>query len=355
MEEKKVVVEYEQPKKSINLKKWIKIGTLIVGVLLIIFTSFFNAQFDFYNIDWYSWLTNSILLLAIMLYGIFIGQSTGEDFQKNKPDGMFQKSLGAYSLSLVAIEEIKIYFSQWWLWFKERQLKEKQIDYLIDNRIDGRIASVLVNNIKLEDVVVGKLIYDETKPTEKIYLKEDSKNRVIKIKKITKEEGEIVKNIFNITLDTFSDDYYLTLYDDGDTKVKMSEKAKKINDKIKKDKMINYVVKISTSFILSIVWSALTIQDFISDEASKRMAWFNLISRLFALITSLFSGFSTAVINVRDQARAIENKSDVLNEYKRTTDKCMFIPETYEEMIERELKEQLAVDNDMQLCNNVED
>lgn len=340
MEENKIIVEHETPKQSVNLKKWIKIGTLVVGVILIVFTSFFNTRFDLENINWYDWLTNSILLLAIMLYGIFMGQSTGEDYQKNKVGGLFQKNCNTYNETLLLIDSIKIYFSQWWLWFKEKQLKEKQIDYLIDHRIDGRIASVIVNNIKSEDVVVGKLIYDNEKPTEKIYVKEGSKGRAIKIKKITEEEGEIVKKIFQITLDTYSDSYYLTLYDDGDTKVNMSEKGKKINDKIKRDKIVNYAIKISTSFILSIVWSALTINDFVSDETTQRQAWFNLMSRLFALITSLFSGFGTAVVNVRDQARAIENKSDVLNEFHTTTEKGLFVPETYEEMIEREYKEQ---------------
>lgn len=66
----------------------------------------------------------------------------------------------------------------------------------------------------------------------------------------------------------------------------------------------------------------------------------NLLSRISALITSYVSGFSTSVINVRDEASAIENKTSILKEYKQCYDTKIFIPETYEQMIEREFNEQ---------------
>ena len=334
-QENKVIIEPKPEKKSVNLKRIIRISTISLGVVLIIFSSFFNASFDFTAIDWRTWLTNAIFLLGIMLFGIFMGQGMGEDFQKNKVGGMYQNALSTYKQSLMIIEGIKIYFSQWWLWFKEKQLKEKKMDYLIEHGFDARVAQVIVNNIKKEEV--ENLIYQGA---EKIYVKADDKGRLIKIKKLDEKDAQFVINMFDITLDTYSDSYYLTLYDDGDTRVKLSEKGKKIDDKIKKDKIVNYALKITSSFIISIIWAALTINEFMDDEMSKKLAWINFFSRLFGLVTSLFSGFATSVINVRDQARAIDSKSDVLKEYKITTDNQLFIPETYEEMIEREYREQ---------------
>ena len=100
--------------------------------------------------------------------------------------------------------------------------------------------------------------------------------------------------------------------------------------------------------IISIVWTALTIKEFVDGEDSARKAWLNLISRIFALITSFVSGYTTAVVNVRDQARAIENKTNILHDFQTAYDNKEFRIETYEEMIEREYQEQLSIESDTQ-------
>ena len=184
-------------------------------------------------------------------------------------------------------------------------------------------------------MVVGKFVYDETKPTEKIYIKGKAK-----LKKIDNEQLEIVKKIFTLKLDTFGESYYLSLFDDGLGKIKEAEVGKAIQKKIERDKRNSFILKITSSLIISIVWSALTINDFISEggDAARKKAWMNLLSRLSALITSFVSGFSTSIINVRDQANAIENKSNILKDFKTATDSDFYHKETYEEMIERELK-----------------
>ena len=323
--------------KSINLKKVIKVITLIIGFALIVFISFFNATFDFEHFNWGEWGANTSILVGIMIYGILMGNSVGTDIQKEKVGGRFQTACSEYNETLLTIQAIKIYFSQFWLWYKAKQLKEKKIEFLIDNQFDSVVATKIVNEIEKEDLVVGKFVYDETKPTEKIYIKGKAK-----LKKIDNEQLEIVKKIFTLKLDTFGESYYLSLFDDGLGKIKEAEVGKAIQKKIERDKRNSFILKITSSLIISIVWSALTINDFISEggDAARKKAWMNLLSRLSALITSFVSGFSTSIINVRDQANAIENKSNILKDFKTATDSNFYHKETYEEMIERELKEQ---------------
>ena len=323
--------------KSLNLKKIIKVITILIGFALIIFISFFSVTFDFLNFNWFEWAANSAILVGIMIFGILMGNSIGTDFQKEKIGGRFQLSCNDYNAMLAEIALIKTYFSQFWLYFKAKQLKEKKIEYLIDNQFDHRVATIIVNTIEKEDLEAGKLGYDESKPKEKIYVKGN-----IKLKKLDPEQLELVRHTFKITLDTFGESYYLSLFDDGIEKVKEAEKGKAIQKKIERDKRNSFILKISSSLIISVVWSALTIREFVDsgDASAVQKAWMNLLSRISALVTSFVSGYSTSVINVRDQANAIENKTNILGEFKASYDNKSFIPETYEEMIERELREQ---------------
>jgi hypothetical protein len=136
------------------------------------------------------------------------------------------------------------------------------------------------------------------------------------------------------------------LFDDTESKVNDVEKGKKINEKISRDKRRNFGLKITSSLIISIVWGALTIYELTGEgDSAVKKAWMNLLSRVCALITSFFSGYSTSVINVRDKASAIENKVDILKTFKSSYDTKMFVPETYDEMIEREFKEQELAEN----------
>ena len=84
----------------------------------------------------------------------------------------------------------------------------------------------------------------------------------------------------------------------------------------------------------------LTVQEFSSPEERKQ-AWFLLFSRIMCLFSSIISGWTSAVISVKIQAQIINNKKDVLQDFKDSVDKKLFIPESYDEMVEREYKEQM--------------
>lgn len=325
--------------KKWNTRNTIKLATIVSGFIFIVFISFYNAKFDFANMDWYEWAANSSILVGIMIFGILMGTSVGTDLQKEKENGLFQKNCALYMETVAIVESIKIYFSQFWIKYKERKLIEKKINFLIDNQFDGKVAKIIVTNIEKEDCVAGGLLYTGE---EKIFVKNG-----IKIRKLPEDRLEIVKKIFDIKLETCADSYYLSLYDDGDDKINEAELGKRINEKIARDRRNSFIIKIVSSLVISIVMSAITIYDFTegSGDEGRKKAWMNLLSRISALVTSFVSGYSTSVINVRDQARAIENKVNILKEFKVEYDNGTFIPETYEEMIEREFQEDNSLKN----------
>ena len=200
----------------------------------------------------------------------------------------------------------------------------------------------MVKNLNKDDFVLGKMIYDPNKEYEKIYVKELDNGETIKFKKIKQEESQEYIKIFSFKLDTYGESYYMSLYDYGDIKTNDAELGKKLAQKIKRDRRNAMIFRIVLSVAISIIWSAMTIYDFTEgDPMAGKRAWINLLTRFTALITSYISGFSTSVVNVRDQARAIENKSQILSNFNNDITNKRFIPESYEESIEREYKEQM--------------
>ena len=332
--------------KSIDIKKVVKSLALLFGISLIIFISFFDAKFDFTHIDWERWIARTTVLVGIMIFGILMGNSTGADIQKEKANGLFQQKCVEYNAIRELVKPIEDFFSGWWLFFKEKKLIEKKVDYLIDNQFDMRLAKQMIKVLEKDDFVVGKMIYDPNKEHEKIYVKVLDSGEEVKFKKIKQEQADIILKTFEFYLDTYGESYYLSLYDYGDLKTNDAELGKKLAEKIRKDKRNAYILKIVFSLVVSIAWSALTVYDFISEggEGAIKQAWLNLFSRITALVTSYISGFSTSVINVRDQARAIENKSKILSNFKHDIGTKVFIPESYDEEIEREYQEQLAIE-----------
>lgn len=354
-EKKKTFVEKAQ-EKGITAKKLIKGSALVFGVILIFFMTFFDAIIDPSKLKLSTWLTNTLTMLAIMVFGILMGESIGQDTQQEKENGMYQIACDEYNLIREAIREIDTFFSQWWIKHKEKRLREKKIDYLVSNQFDTRVATAIVKNLDKEDI--ASLKYNELKPHEKIYVKELEDGTKIPFKKLNEEQIECVTKIFSITLDTFDPDYYLSLYDE-EISTNDAEKGKKIAKKIGKVKLWKKVIKISSSVVISLVWGMLTIKDFIDPSgdayAQRKAAWLNLLSRIVSLITSFASGYSTSVINVKLKARAIQNKKDILTLYDNEYKKKLFIPETYDEMIARELKEQEEYEKEHTIVGEVVD
>lgn len=324
--------------KKLDIKKTIKISLTLLGVALTIFISFFNAIFDFYTFDWQKWLANASLLIGIMIFSLILGNSVGIDIQQEKENGRFQQSCIAYKEIFDKIENIKTYFSQFWLFYKAKKLKEKKIEYLNDRQFDYFVAKTIIEKIDKDELVVGKLGFDENKPFEKLYIKDD-----IKLKKLNLEQLDIVKSAFNLTLDTFDNSYYLTLFDYNVENLKDVEIAKAIHKKIIRDRRNKMIIKILSFIIISVLFNAITIKELVdsSDMTAVQIALLNLFTRLFAFISSFGSGYATSVINVRDQANAIENKTNILKEFKTCYDNKSFVPETQEQELIRLEKEQL--------------
>jgi len=327
--------------KAITKKKIIKFTTILMVVALIIFSTISNAIIDPEHLNFFKWVTNTLILLAIMVFGLFMGESIGEDEQRDKVPGLYQNSINEYERVMKLIEDIKIYFCDFFIWFKAREIKNEKIEFLMDNEIDGKWAKICVDKLEKSDFEVGKFIYDETKPLEKVYVKEMPNGKSYKIHKATKEEADKIIKMFDVKIDTYGYAYYLT-YTDSDIKGGKLRRAVSLNKKLHSNKFWNRVLKIISTLFVSLVWGMLTVQEFASEE-EKTQAWFLLLSRIVCLITSIISGWTSAVVTVKIEAQIIMNKKDVLQDFREAVDNKLFIPESYDEMVEREYSEQMGI------------
>ena len=353
IEEEKVVLEKttQQPKskkgklkkfideKNLTKKKIIKLTTIAMAIALIIFSTVSNAVIDPEHLNFFKWVTNALVFVAIMVFGLLMGESLGEEEQKDKIGGLYQKAITDYEAALLLIQAIKIYFADFLLWYKAREIRQEKIDFLMDNEIDGKWAAICVKYLEKSDFEIGKFIFDESKPKEKIYLKELPNGRVIKIHKATKEQAANIIKMFDITIETYGSAYYLT-YQESEIRGGKLKKAIPLNRHLHLNKTFNRTLKIVSTLFISLVWGMITVQEFSSPE-EKKQAWFLLFSRIVCLFSSIVSGWTSAVISVKIQAQIMNNKRDILQDFKDSVDKNLFIPESYEQMVEREYQEQL--------------
>ena len=321
-------------KNNITAKKLIKATTLLMGLILIVFMTIANVLIDPSNLDFFKWLTSSLILVGIMVFGLLIGESIGLDKQQEKINSLFQRALRNYKEQREIIEPISLYFAQFFGWFKEKELKRKKIDFLIENEFEGVWAKSIITFIAQADLTSDKLIL-KGEPNEcLIYVKTLENGNVVKIKRVNQEQANIIRNALRLTLDAPSYAYYLSAYDNV-MSGGMLERSKKLQRKLKADRALNRTLKIVSSLFISLIWGMATVKDF-ADGAQKVQAWMDLISRLTALITSFSAGYAGAVLTVKTQSEVIENKTSVLKMFKKSIELNEFKPETYEEQIERE-------------------
>lgn len=339
--EKKSKLKNYIDQKNLTKKKVIKVTTIAMVVALIVFSTISNAIIDPEHLNFFKWLTNSLILVAIMVFGLFMGESIGEDEQKERKFGLYQESIKNYESAYKLIEDIRIYFSNFFLWYKDREIRQAKIDYLMNNEIDGRWAKICVDKLEKADFVVGKFIIDESKPKEKVYMKEMPNGETAKIHKATQEEANKIIKMFDVKIETYGYAYYLS-YTENDVRGGNLRKAVPLNKKLHNNKLFNRILKIVSTLFISLVWGMLTVKEF-SSGAERMQAWFLLISRITCLVSSIISGWTSAVISVKIQSNIINNKKDVLNDFRDSVDNHLFVPETYDEMVEREYQEQYGM------------
>lgn len=321
-------------KKKFNPKKILSYALLLVLIVFIVVLTWVPLVFDIEHLDVNKWITNSLINVGIMICAIVLGEIFGEDRQKEKVDGLYQKALRQFNDLLAYLTDerkIIVYFSQFYIWYKARELKKKKEGYLVDHGFGQLVAHLIVEYIEKDDL-------DEMK--KGVFIKVDEKTgKEIKFKRITDDQYDVLCDIFSIdfTIDSPSYTYYLSSFGDSSS-VSTLEQAKKIEKKERLNKIFNRIFKILLSLFISFIWGMATVKDITAGGAEAAAA--NTMTRLLALIGGLLSGFFTSIVAVKLASQKLENKAQVLKFMEIHYDNKEFVPKSYEELVEEEIKEE---------------
>lgn len=312
--------------KKTNLKAIIKGLTLLWFIVLIVFMTLTNIAWnkEFVFLDW---IGNTLILFGIMVFGILMGESMGEDAQKNKVGGMFQNALARYDTLRKLIEPISIYFAQYYDWFIPQELESKKIEFLIANGVKSQNA---------ENIVKYCTLADYQPLCEHPIKKEDGTI----IRQLNENEKEPVLKVLNgeIKLEISGSAYYLTAFGKATTR-KITEMGVQFDREIKFNKRWGRAIKITTSLAISLGMAMFTVSDFASSD--NTVAFFNLLTRIATLFTSMLSGWLTSVVDVKIKAERLENKSDILTMFHYAIEKGAFKPQNEKELAEKEYEQYL--------------
>lgn len=322
----------ERIAKAVTMKKAIRALTILVGLGLIVFMTVANIVLDPTNVNWQDYLTNALVSAGIMIFGLIMGESTGEDRQLEKVGGLYQTNLGLYHIAREDIEPISIYFAQFFIWYKERKTYLKRLNHLIDNGFTYEWAKAILDYTSLEDL---------DKLTRQTILVKKGEKEII-VKRIDESKRAVVEEVLNgnVKINSYGHSFYLSASGDGRPMDELEE-PRIIQADMRLNKRANRIIKIGSSLIISALWAMVTVKDYMDGNSAQ--AWLNLISRLTAFCTSFFSGWTTSVIDVKLQANLLSSKTSVLRAFKSSVDKGEWKPQSYEEearaMYEKEEKE----------------
>lgn len=319
--------------KNIDIKHLVKVLAIFFGFVLIIVMSIVNVGIN-KEFDVVEWLKNSIIILGIIVFGLLMGETSGRDKQIEKVNGLYQTSLRNYNEFFKKIEGKIIYFAQFYSWLLPKQLREKKINFLIKNNVDPAKANLIVDNCSKQDI-------------EELKLHPIERNGII-IRQLEEHEVDAVLEIFDksFKLNVCNANYYLTAFSEGDVSSTILEEGKDLEGKRKNNRHRRRILKMVSSLVFSLIFGLLTANELM--KAGDTQAWFNLIMRITALLTSLFSGWLSSVVDVKLMARMLINKLNVLKLFENCMKDKVFIPkfeqdlakEEYEKWQKEELEKQ---------------
>lgn len=313
--------------RNMNFKKFARGFAITWMVLFIIVMTITNVGID-EKFNWLKWLGNAMILFGISVFGLFMGESMGIDMQKEKivrndkgeiVGGLYQKNLRDYNDVRNLVDTIIIYFVLFYDWIVPQRLESKQINFLIMNDVSHKKAKNIVKYCSIDDLLALK---------EGAIKKTDENGRDVYIDKLAPHEIMPVEEVLNghVKLDLSGTAYYLQAFAESSQR-DMLEQGEAYRKARKYNKHSNRIIRLVAGAFVSLALGILTVNDFMNGNDSQ--AWMNLVTRIANLVTAIFSGWISGANDVKLEANAISNKTDILKLFKSAYDKQLF--ELYDE------------------------
>jgi len=309
--------------KKLNFKAIMRGFSIFWMIVFIVVMTITNVGID-KKFDFLKWIGNSMILFGITVYGLFIMENTAKDVTKNFTTrdkeghitgGVYQKSLTDYNVFRALIDSIIIFFPLFYDWYIPQRIEKKKYDYLIMNEIKPKKAMKIVKYLTLDQFWKLK--------QESIKIIDEETGQEVVITKLEEHEYEAVEDVLRgrVPFHLSGTAYYLSAFADSNQRDIM-EQGEYYKDARKFNRKSGYALRIVSGLAISLAIGLLTTGEIM--RGNDTQAWMNLITRLANLFTAMLSGWIVGWIDVKLEAEAISNKTDVLKMFRSAYDKHLF-------------------------------
>lgn len=289
-------------KNKVNRKAILVSMSLVFVMVIVAITSFANAGIDPSYWGSTKFMTNTIFTVSLVLIGVVSGDAEGDNFYRNKDNGLFQTSYNNYNKKRSIIDTIVDKFSDWAYNLYQKETYKKIMRYLKDDF-----------GIKQADMLI------QLDRTEIIQLKNEPKSfnlngEVRYFNSLTETQIQAIFDVLDgkIKVKFVHDSYFLNAYAKNGNK-SMYEQASE-QEKRKKQKFAFLMVyRIIFTVLVAMVFTAFVVES--GEEGSKAQAVLNLFSRYFTLFTSVGWGFFIASDMIKDECVFLDYKAMILNQF----------------------------------------
>lgn len=301
-----------------------------VGMVFIFIFVSFLWDLNFGKFDLGSWLADSLILMAIMISMMVLVDLLAQEYGMERYDGLYQQNLSKFNKSLSEISDIRIYYGQYFIWFLQKETRNKRIEILMQNSIDPREAEKIVDYATLD--MLDTLVRRTVKVVSK-------NNKEVVIRKITDEQREIVYEVLHGEWDIKRGSYsqYLFADTEGEAVMSILERNDYLEERRKESKKWSYIIKIGIFLIFTLIFAAL-IPDSEEGAGVASKLWV-LFKRLSTAVGGFLSGWMSGTTDVKYKAKQLLTKAEVNECFKANFDKKNFVPKSEEEL-DRELYEE---------------
>lgn len=308
-----------------NIRNIMRSTSVMLVLAYLVISTFLYVDFNAKTFDIAGWLFNSSITVILHMFGLAIGNSWGKDTQKAKENGLYRKSLEMYQEIYTKIMAIIIYFDDYLIWYKEREITKAKIRFLQDNNINHTEAKNIVLYLEYGDI--DKLLEAPLK------LKNGS---IIRVK--NEEQVQAIRETYKLKVKAPTSAYFLSYSNDlkYSNELEMATMLESERKRMVKTRNIkNMFSGVLFSLIMGLVGTSFAYKQF------DMVALVTLLMRVSVVFTSIYCGFNIAVDEVKMMANEIENKVNVLTAFHLCYEKGEFIPMDYEEKAIKEYEEHI--------------
>lgn len=313
-----------QPRFKTSPKLYFYLGGLAGLLAFIGISAWWDLTFGAFDLK--NFIADTLILIGIAIGTMFLTDLLSQEANMNKIMGVFNIARNDYGLVYQQVAGILIYFSQWYLWYLNKETKKKREGYLVLHGIDGISAKKIVAYAALSDVT-------EMLKCEKFYVKTLPNGKKIPFKKIeTKEQEEAIYSVLKGEQDVKNTAYSNYLFTDDEAEINMSvlERQEYLERRRKQSKRKSYIMRICSVVLVALLMAALAPAD--DEEGGNKNRWWLLMKRLSVFITSFISGWLAGATDVTAKAAKVKDKTAILRSFLDCYDKKLWVPKTEEEL-----------------------